>query len=273
MAYFLLALLFCNKDVIAQSPHTVPSEKVPLYFGEQLYWKGAISIIPHSLYRGSGLASDGSFLLGESNALKRIDFKNGKEQTLIESEKTEEYAFASVVSPNNQQIAFQWFNGDYWDLRIAPSTQNRNILQTRLLVKGSADKSAFPYDWSPDGKWILTRLTENGTNKIALVSVKDGSIKVIKDIGENWCNKISFSPDGKYIVYDANRPGWKSDLVLCRTDGKNDEIIIKDSGYAPTGARPATAFYFSANKTATPIYGIFGRCQCKKQRQLVDQCL
>jgi hypothetical protein len=68
-----------------------------------------------------------------------------------------------------------------------------------MLVHGSQKYSAMPCDWSSDRNWILVNLIEKeNKSTIALVSVKNGTIKRIKEFGSGLFNKISFPPDWKY---------------------------------------------------------------------------
>ena len=248
----ILLITIYNNVGMSQSSNSFALKQNPITIREKTFWKGSITVIPHSLYRGCGLASNGSFFLGDSGSLKRIDFKTGKAQDIIHAIHPEQYAFASVVSPDNQQVACYWFNGNSFDLIVVPSNpKGRNSMQPRLLVKGSSGASAFPYDWSPDGKWILVKLGDNGKEKIAMLSAKDGSIKVIKEMDKNWwCNKISFSPDGQHIVYDYNRNLGKSDIHLCRIDGTGEKIIVKDSAYAPYWSPKGNYISFITNQNS-----------------------
>ncbi len=67
---------------------------------------------------------------------------------------------------------------------VNSSTGNKKISLPRILNEGSKGQTATPYDWSPDGKWILASLVDtNWIAKIALISPKDGSMKVLKDVG------------------------------------------------------------------------------------------
>lgn len=116
----ILILLITNysNEGMSQSSNSFALKQNPITIREKTFWKGSINVIPHSLYRGSGLASNGSFFLGDSGSLKRIHFKTGKVQTLIHPVQPEQYAFASVVSPDNQQVACYWFNGNSFDLIV-----------------------------------------------------------------------------------------------------------------------------------------------------------
>ncbi|MCK4748156.1 MAG: tetratricopeptide repeat protein, partial [Bacteroidales bacterium] len=112
----------------------------------------------------------------------------------------------SVWSPDSKQLAYYWFNDDTTELRIA----NIDGSGDRLLRNGTGYQTPWPVTWSPDGKYILGLAEseddpppENTHGNIVLVSVDDGSIRVIKSMDEHdqsdCCGDIS--PDSKYIIY------------------------------------------------------------------------
>jgi Tol biopolymer transport system component len=77
-------------------------------------------------------------------------------------------------------------------------------------------------------------MAKDGQSSIALVSPKDGAVQVIKDIAfRRLSNKISFSPDGKYIVYDHRIARDSNDIRLIRVNGTGQVTLIKDNGFAP----------------------------------------
>lgn len=255
-----LLLLFCffpNKDAPAQSNDSTTRKSDLVSFKENKFWKGSITVNPHSNYFGCGLAHDGSFLLGDSGNLKRIDFKTGKTQILVHTSNGEEYAFASVVSPDNQQVAFYWFNGQFFDLKIAPSAARNGVMaKPRLLIKGSSGETAFPYDWSPDGKWILVRQNYKRGARIALVSPKNGSTRILKDLGTHSCTKMSFSPNGRYIAYDYAVNIGHSDIRTIGIDGTNEQIL-KDSATSPWWSPDGKyVFYLAEDRQLFNLWGI-----------------
>jgi Tol biopolymer transport system component len=225
-----------------------------LKFKEQPFWNGTIDMIPHSLYRGCGLASDGSFILGDRGNLVKLYLPSGNSDFIVKAKDAQQYAWASVISPNLKTIAYSWFNGDYFDLMVINGRMNENAVP-RLLIAGQK-QSAIPYDWSPDGKWILVGLVDsNSIAKIALVSPQNGTVNILKSVGKQLFNKISFSPDGKYITYDNSSNG-KSDIHIMNANGSGDNTLISDSSintapyWSPNGKY---ILYLQQNKEAFDI--------------------
>lgn len=219
----LIALIFCS----------VTFGQNVVQFKEKSFWKGEISMIPHALYRGCGLASNGSFFLGDSGNLVKVNLPSGKKEVIVKTTNPEQYAWASAISPDLKQIAYSWFNGDFFDLMLVTNNAgNWKNHKPKLLGEGYRGLTATPYDWSPDGKWILASLIDtNWMAKIALISPKDGSVKVLKDVGKQLFNKISFSPDGKYIIYEYLIDG-QNNLRIMDSNGNNDKTLLGDSSFA-----------------------------------------
>ncbi len=81
-----------------------------------------------------------------------------------------------------------------------------------------------PHEWSRDGKSILTLFYKETAIEIVLVSVADGSVRVLKSSDyDSWPDKMSLSPDGRYVVYDRYVWGQhRFDIFLLATDGSGE---------------------------------------------------
>jgi Tol biopolymer transport system component len=162
----------------------------------------------------------------------------GKMRHLTNEGSSTEIRF-SAISPDGKEVAYDWFNkGGSPDLRV-------------MRVDGSAprvlysDKGALaiPTDWSPDGKHILTLIvTPEDTFEIALISVADGSVRVLKAL--DWFSlKVKFSPDGRHIAYDfpQQRDSENRDIFLLTADGSREIRLVEHPaddqllGWTPDG--------------------------------------
>lgn len=247
--FLLSALLYCS-SLFAQDT---------VAFKEETFWKGQISMIPHGLYRGSGLAPDGTFFLGDSGNLVKVNLPSGTKESIVKTPHSDEYAFASAVSPDSKQIAYSWFNGDGFDLMLV----EKNIVEKRFSIPRllvDAKKGATPYDWSPDGKWILVSLWDtSSTTNIALISPENGAVKILKNAGKTLFNKMSFSPDGKYITYD-----YSNDIYIMNADGTSDNRLFSDSSnksgpyWSPDGKY---IFYLSQDKDLYVVSVLDGKAK------------
>ena len=122
------------------------------------------------------------------------------------------------------KVAYDWFDKDGSpDLRAV--RLDGSAPRVLYSAKGAL---AFPMDWSPDGKHILTLLvTPENTFEIALVSVADGSVRVLKAL--DWFSlKVKFSPDGHYIAYDfpQQQDSDNRDIFLLTADGSREIHLV-----------------------------------------------
>jgi len=118
-----------------------------------------------------------------------------------------EFALFSSWSPDGGQIGYDWYDeNNNPQIRIIglDDTQPHILWRDESQKKGTV----IYYSWSPDGKYILALLFKSAEpSQIALISVSDGSERVLKDLdlrnlAVNRIINMVFSPDGRYIVYD-----------------------------------------------------------------------
>ena len=86
-----------------------------------------------------------------------------------------------------------------------------------------------PVDWSPDGTRIaVSYSTRDQVSRIALLSVSDGSLRVLKSVGWGGANSIEFSPDGKYLAYDLMRGDDLEgrDVFVLAADGTSETLLV-----------------------------------------------
>ena len=201
-------------------------------------------------YWGSGygsLSPDGRYLSygmfpGEGD-LGVLELDTGKERRLTKKvDGSAESAGGSIFSPDSKQVAYTWWNKDkFSELRIVGLEES----QPRVLYRNSEVWGTFPYAWSPNGKDILGVFTaKGGTNQIGLVSVSDGSLRVLKSLDWRYPgDEMNFSPDGRYIVYDfpPKEESPQRDIFLLASDGSREIPLVKHPaddyvlGWSPDG--------------------------------------
>lgn len=185
------------------------------------------------------ISSDGRHLtyVGSGKALYVRDVLTGESRhlTMVGSAwDMEGVTSGPVFSPDGKLVAYGWYDKERTDLRLitldgaAPRVLNRSDEWTALA----------PFDWSSDGKQILALARargQNGTRQIVLVSVADGSVHSLKTLdGDHSPQKMSLSPDGRYIVYDyparglaertaeAGAPFDDRDIFILGADGGHE---------------------------------------------------
>ena len=168
------------------------------------------------------------------------------------SGKDKQFADESIWSPDGKQIAYFWYKGPYrkWDgsLRIVDIDGAR----PRVLCSIPAGSGYLsPRAWSRDGKHILAfqfhckKTGKTAANDIVLVSVADGSIRVLRSLGSRHGHRMSVSPDGRYVVYDSRQSedSPNQDIFLLATDGNHEMTLVEHPAddrapfWAPDGNR------------------------------------
>ncbi len=155
---------------------------------------------------------------------------------------SDEFAEASRISPDGTQVAFAWFNEEFYDLRLIGVDGS----EPRVLFANDEVSYIEPEAWSPDGKHILVLLSKkNKTNQIVLVSSTDGSVRVLKTFDWRYPLNMSISPDGRYVAYDfpPEENSSRRDIFLLAIDGSREIPLIEHAGddllpvWAPDGNR------------------------------------
>jgi Tol biopolymer transport system component len=183
--------------------------------------------------RGAGpaaISTDGLHLVyvSSNGALYVRDIPSGENRrlTIVGSAwDMERVTSGPALSPDGKVVAYRWRfdeNGRT-DLRLIAFDGSA----PRVLNRSDEWANLEPFDWSPDGKQILALARgQNGTRQIVLVSVADGSVHSLKTLDGDPPGKMSFSHDGRYIVYDYAARG---DSPPARDSVPAHDIFILDA--------------------------------------------
>ncbi len=179
---------------------------------------------------------------------------------------SQEFALFSKWSPDSRQIVYQWFGKDkIFELRTIDINDPSPRVRYRVREEMEYVQA---FDWSPDGRFILAGVFGTSAPSppyaieqnilLGLVSVADGSLKVIKTFSgqprQAW--GFAFSPDGRYIAYEAGMTGKlneERDIFMLSVDGGPEIPLIDhpaiDSiiGWTPSGQ----GLLFRSNRTGT----------------------
>ncbi len=112
----------------------------------------------------------------------------------------------AVVSPDGRQIVYSWCreaDDNLFDLRLVQS----NGTDDQLLYGDERLSWAMPYDWSPDGRYVVACLKEAGQQSyLAKFNVGDSSVQPLVNLDtERPPENAVFSPDSRYVVYDVQQ--------------------------------------------------------------------
>ncbi|MFC2167035.1 hypothetical protein ACFLQZ_03635, partial [Acidobacteriota bacterium] len=203
-----------------------------------------------------------SYVDWDTGDLAIYEIETGKKRRLTNNEtwdESSEYVEFSRWSPDGEQIVYGWFNKeDFIELRIIGLDGSK----PRILYKNKDIVWVKPYDWSPDGKYILACFSNDIANQqIVLFSVADGSKRILKTFDRKWPHNMNFSPDGRFIVYDLpkNKDSEDRDIFLMSVEEKREIPLIEHPaidlvlGWAPDGNN----IIFVSDRTGSPdIWGI-----------------
>jgi parallel beta-helix repeat protein len=162
-------------------------------------WRGK------SVYGTNSISHDGryfSFVDQETGDLKLYDLARRDVRYLTQNGRngtSDEYTQNAVISPDAKQIAYSWQNkkGNS-ELRIIGIDGSGN----RILLSNEKIMNIRPAAWTADAGQILASLVRSDlTAQIVFISVSDGSVHAVKELGSQWPDPIKLSPDGRYAVY------------------------------------------------------------------------
>jgi Tol biopolymer transport system component len=170
-----------------------------------------------------------SYVDASTGDLALLDLAKGEKRRLTRNASggKGEFAYFSIISPDNRRIAYAWFNDQkFYDLRIVGLDGSI----PRTLYRNEEAGFVQPCAWSPDGKEILTLFfRKDNISQIALVSTSDGAVRVVKSLNWVYPKKMDFSPDGRFIVYDSfGRNGSpQRDIYVWWADGSREIPLIE----------------------------------------------
>ncbi len=200
--------------------------------------------------RGSP-SPDGRYLtfLQIGGALAVRDLKEGTSRVLAKDDSGSFGQFDySAFSADGRQVAYGWTlraeNGIRSELRILALSSGESA-QPRIVHRNDETIRIRPFAWTPDAKQVLVlRSLKDGTNQIAMVSVQDGSVRVLKSLTWNYAT-MSLSPDGRYIAYDAlsGDNTSPSEIFVLAADGSRETMVVQGPAgngsplWSPDGSR------------------------------------
>jgi Tol biopolymer transport system component len=123
---------------------------------------------------------------------------------------------ATAWSPNGERIAYAMSVGVPQEYEIfTMNTEGKDHIRISQGLQGIGGS----LDWSPDGKSLLIYAGPYNDKNIFKLEVADGAYTQLTDGGNNA--GASYSPDGKYIVFNSMRNNEQADLYIMRVDGTN----------------------------------------------------
>jgi Tol biopolymer transport system component len=144
----------------------------------------------------------------------------------------EAYPYAGRVSPDGKWVAHGYSEEDQGGSLRVVGMDGANLRE--LLRENGC--WVHPYDWTSDGKHVAARWScwseanPEGTFKIVLVSVANGSVHVVHELASSRYGLRSWlSPDDRYLVYDGpvEQDDGNFDIWLLPLDGGEQVPLIR----------------------------------------------
>ncbi len=130
---------------------------------------------------------------------------------------------ATAWAPDGQTIAFAMAvdqPDSYQIFLMNPDATNIRQLTSNLAGIGGS------IDWSPDGSKLLIYAGPGGDKDLYTIDVQTGAATQLTDGGNNAA--ASFSPDGRWIVFNSLRNNGQADLYIMRADGTDLRQLTAD---------------------------------------------
>jgi Tol biopolymer transport system component len=200
---------------------------------------------------------DGRFLSyadPATGSLALFDVAARRSRVLVPG-KSGEFAYFSTVSRDGKQVAYAWFNQEkFYELRAVSVIGG----EPALLFRNEEAGFVQPCAWSPDGKQILTLLfRKDNISQIVLIdSAPPHRFHVLKSLNWVYPNKMDFSPDGRFVVYDNPAPGQDAlrDLFVLAVDGSRESRVVTSpaNDIFPVWSPDGKAVVFVSDRTGKP---------------------
>ena len=217
--FFMILLCLAVSFVLTQKPSKAPPKH------------SKVTELGYRVYQPFRLSPDGRYLSYEDedgDIFFVRDLKSGEDHPIPDSG-NDAFTFLS----QGKKIALDWGNAP-------PPTFSRNAQSLISLF----------HDWSPDHKYVAaTFLRRDLTYQFGLVSVSDGSVRILKTQAfktMNWSFQrveARFSPDGRFLAYDlAPQGGWyPRDIFAVPVEGGPEIPLVENPandllfGWTPDG--------------------------------------
>lgn len=163
------------------------------------------------------------------------------------------YGMFPRFSPGGDRVVYTW-----WEEGVGNQLRMAEVGGADPIVLLTVDSWVQAGDWSLDGSWIAALRSDTvGNNEIILVATDDGSVRVVESTGRREPGSMTFSPDGRFLLYDVPTDPENEDsrdLYVVPVEGGQPRRIVdhpandKVLGWSPEGSH----VLFESDRTGTP---------------------
>lgn len=229
---------YADQEFAAQAEAHLKNLGLPASQASQVVTpRGMQRLFAGSSHVWTAVTPDGRYL--QKALLPILDLATGQYEAPF-PEKDGGPDYSKVLSPDQKWVAYGFethsevpFFGDWntvFDVRLRPFHAEKGA-QSKVLLHSEEFVYSEPFAWSPDGRDIYAILTRTDlTHQIVAISAATGSLRTLKSLEWRWPGKLSLSPDGRYIAYDApvSRNSGNRDILVISTDGSGETTIVED---------------------------------------------
>ena len=194
-----------------------------------------------------------SFVDWNTGDLAVRDLASGQMRSIVKTRgDVSEFAYTSVFSPDGKRVAYSFFDGEMYDLRVIGVDGSA----PRTLFRRAESLDVIAMAWSPDSTQILAAVRlRDATSQIALINAETGVTRTLKTLGWQYPSELAFSPDGRYIAYDftPDDASQNRDIAVMAADGTTETLIAPHArndrvlGWSPDGR-----LFFSSDRDGSP---------------------
>jgi Tol biopolymer transport system component len=140
-------------------------------------------------------------------------------------------AWSPAVSKDGKQVVYNTADDpSCCEVRLGALSGDAN---PRRLYRNPDIEWFDALDWSPDGRSVAAQAThKDGARQLALISVPDGSFRVLKTLDWRRVENMFFSPDGRWLGFDLPEAADKPDrdVFVLAVDGSRELHAVDHRG-------------------------------------------